>query len=178
MNNLSKTLLAGVALSSLAAVPALAAGAPSYHLAGIFARGITMHSGVAHSKTNIRDPKYTNYTTNITFSGTISGPAFYKVPTLLWAETWIYSSCGVQVPGGKGKVAAKAKAGKVAVDAITGTISGCTNGTIYTFHGPLYTLKSKTATSDTFVFDVDAKDAGAKLNLKLVGTTNLTISPP
>jgi hypothetical protein len=175
MNNLSKTLLAGVALSSLAAVPALA-GAPNIHLAGVAARDITMHSGVAHSKTNIRDPKYTNYTSNITFAGTISGPAFYKTPVMLWGETWIYSSCS-EVPNEKGKVAQKATAGKVAVGVESGTRSGC-GSTIFTYHGPIYTLKSKTATSDSFVFDVDAKATGIKYNLKLVGTTNLNIGHP
>src|ERR1700753_3192035 len=92
-----KTLLAGVALCALATAPALAK-APSFHLAGMTARNITMHSGVMHSKSNIHDPGYTNFTTTINFAGTISYAGFYKNPVQLWAEVWLYSQCGAEVP--------------------------------------------------------------------------------
>lgn len=172
----SKTLLVGVALCALATTPALAAKAPNIHLAGISARGITMHTGAVHSKTNIRDPKYTHHTETVTFAGTISETGYYKNPVLLWAETWLYSTCGAAVPNEHGKVAKKASAGRVRQGTVTGTISSCTNGTVYTFVGPVYTLKSTTATSDSFTFDLDAVAPGIKYKLKLVGNTNLNIT--
>jgi hypothetical protein len=172
-----KTLLAGAALCALATAPALAS-APSFHLAGTTARAITMHNGSMHSKTDVRDPGYTNFTETVTFAGTISETGFYKNPVLVWAEVWLYSSCGTAVPNEKGKVAKKAAHGKVAAGTSTGTATGCTNGTVYTFIGPVYTLKSKTATSDSFTFDLDAKAPGIKYKLKLVGNTNLTIGHP
>ena len=170
-----KTLLAGVALCALATAPALAQ-APNIHLAGMTARNIAMHSGVMHSKTAIHDPAYTNFTSTMTFTGKIAESAFYKVPTLLWAQAWLYGSCGSEVPNQKGKKISSTSVGKVAVGTTTGTASGCTNGTIYTFYGPLYTLKSTTATSDSFTFDVDAKATGLGYKLFLVGNTHLTIT--
>jgi hypothetical protein len=170
-----KTLLAGAALCALATAPALAS-APNFHLAGMTARSITMHNGSMHSKSAIRDPGYTNFTETVTFAGTISETGFYKNPVLAWAEIWLYSSCGAAVPNEKGKAVVKPKNGKVSAGSLTGTASGCTNGTVYTFIGPVYELKSKTATSDSFTFDLDAKAPGIKYKLYLVGNTDLKIS--
>jgi hypothetical protein len=170
-----KTLLAGVALCALATAPALAK-APSFHLAGMTARNITMQSGVMHSKSNIHDPGYTNFTTTINFAGTISYAGFYKNPVLLWAEVWLYSQCGTEVPNEKGKAVVKPTAGKVKAGTETGAASGCATNVIYTFYGPVYTLKSKTATSDSFTFDVDAKATGIKYKLFIVGNTSLNIT--
>jgi hypothetical protein len=173
--SLTKTLLAGVALCALATAPALAS-APSFHLAGMTARSVTMHNGSVHSKTDIRDPGYTNFTATETFDASISETGFYKNPVLLWSQVWLYSSCGTVVPNEKGKAVVKPKYGKIAAGTMTGTASGCTNGTIYTFIGPVYTLKSTTATSDSFTFDVDAKAPGVRYKLYLVGKTDLKIS--
>jgi hypothetical protein len=171
-----KTLLAGVALCALATAPALAVKAPNFHLAGMTARSITMHSGSVHSKTNLRDPGYTNFTSTATFAGTISETGFYKKPVLLWSEVWLYSSCGKVVPNEKGKAVVKPTYGKVTAGTITGTATSCTNGTIYHFIGPDYTLKSTTATADSFTFDLDAKATGTKYKLTLVGKTDLKIT--
>jgi hypothetical protein len=170
-----KTLLAGAALCALATAPALAS-APSFHLAGMTARSITMHNGSIHSKTSIRDPGYTNFTETVTFAGTISETGFYKNPVLLWAEVWLYSSCGTAIPNEKGKVAKKPKFGKAAAGSLTGPASGCATNVDYTFIGPVYTLKSTTATSDSLTFDLDAKAPGIKYKLKLVGNTDLKIT--
>ena len=174
----TKTLLAGAAICALCTAPALAAKAPSIHLAGFTARSVSMHSGATHVKTGIRDPKYTHFTETVTFDASISETGFYKNPVLLWGETWLYSSCGAAVPNEHGKVTVRATAGKVRQGTSTGTASGCTNGTIYTFIGPVYTLKSKTATADAFTFDLDAVAPGISYKLKLVGNTNVAIGHP
>ncbi|HEY3638109.1 MAG TPA: hypothetical protein VGK90_08135 [Rhizomicrobium sp.] len=168
-----KTLLGGVALCALATAPALAAKAPNFHLGGMVSRAITMHSGATHTKTTIRDPKYTNLTSTVTFTGTISEAGYYKNPVLLWSEAWFYGSCGGEVPNEKGKTIVQGTAGRVKAGTVTGNSSSC-NGD-FTFYGPLYDLKSKTATSDSFTFDVDAKATKSLYKLFLVGHTNLHI---
>jgi hypothetical protein len=171
---LSMTMLAGAAVCALVTSPAFAAKPPMVNLAGTVANQIKMQSGASHSKTVVHDSKYVNYTTVLTFSGTIPESTFYKTPVLLWAEAW-YDPSTCTEPAQKGKVAVKSTVAKIGAGTTTGTISGC-GSTTFTYYGPLYTLKSKTATSDSFTYDVIAKHTSSGYNLYLVGNTNLNIS--
>jgi hypothetical protein len=139
-------------------------------------RSITMHTGASHFKTNIRDPKYTNYSYTLTFAGTISETGFYKNPVLLWSEAWVLGSCGTEFPGQIGRTKEKPTYGKSSSGTITGAASGCSTSTKYTFYGPIYELKSKTADSDALTFDIEAKHTSSGYNLILIGKTNLKIT--
>ena len=167
----TKTLLAGAALCALCSAPALARQAPNVHLQGL--DGARAKITANHSKSTA-SPDAKSFTTTVTFSGTIPEASFYKTPTLLWAEAWINNSTCVEPPNQKFTTQKTTANAKISGGTVTGSTTSCTTST-FTFYGPVYDLKSKTATSDTFTSKLVAKHASG-YNLTLNATTNLTIS--
>jgi hypothetical protein len=185
MNMIAKTLLAGAAISALAAAPASAA--PNIHLAGFHITPLKMKSATAHYKTNINDPKYAhktyiNVTSTISFAGTITRTGFLKKPVILWGEAWFtrtgttsQSKC-LSIPGQKAKFA-KSQVAKIkaATETSSASIAGyCALASGQTFYGPQYTLKSKTATHDVFTGGIVKKHFSG-YNLNLIANTTLNI---
>ena len=172
--SLTKTLFAGAALCALCTAPALARGlAPSIHIAGIESSTNMTVGSTAHSKSNGAGPNLPSFTETVTFTGTLSQAVDHKVPVLLWAETW-YSSASCTEPANEKLKTPKATAlAKISHGSSTGTISAC-GSTIFTFYGPVYTLKAK-GKRDAFTSDLTAKNF-VGYNLKLVANTDLTIT--
>jgi hypothetical protein len=186
MDNITKTLLSGAAISALAAVPAMAAGhAPNMHVAGARIASLNVKYLGSHYKTDIRDPKkVTHVTTDFTFTGTLHESTAYKHAVTLWKEGWFTrtgttsaSKC-ITAPNEKAKFK-KTKHAKIKAVAVTGTVSiptFCASNTGQTFYGPQYTLKDKNATSDSFTGTIVANEK--KLSgyiFTIDATTNLTI---
>jgi opacity protein-like surface antigen len=170
----TKTLLAGAALCALCTAPALARTAPPIHLAGI-ETPLKMKPGApGHYKTNGVHPDVPSFTETITFSGSLSKSSFKGVPVMLWGETWFDFSTCMEPTKEKGVFPKSSPAAKIASATSTGTVSGC-GSTIYTFYGPLYTLKDKKAKSDSFAGDITAKKF-VGYNLDLHAITNLSIT--
>ena len=117
----TKTLLAGAAICALCTVPALATTAPSLHIAGIDSR---MH---AHVKSGFTKPDITHLTETITFTGSLSASADYKVPVLLWAETWQNTLTCIPPTDEVGKFPNRTTVAKITVGTSTGptSVSSC-----------------------------------------------------
>ena len=174
MNMFNKTLLAGAAICALASAPALASHAPNIHLAGVKTAVKMTVTGISHNKTNIVDKKsYTNYTTTISLAGSLTESVYYKNPVLLYAYDWI-EDC-TQPANQKFKITTKPTAGKAKAGSSTGTRSSC-GSTVFTYLGPVYELKSKTATSDSLVGQLAAKHTSSGYNLTANFPTSLTIT--
>ena len=168
----AKTLLSSVAICALCTAPALAREAPRIHLAGI---ETATKMSAPHFKSGGGSPDISNFTETTTFTGTLSEANYHKMPVMLWGETW-YSSTTCLEPtreawaGPKTTAAARLKAGTS-----TGTIAAC-GSTVFTFHGPIYTLEARHVTSDSFASTVKARRFEG-YNLTLNANTDLTITP-
>jgi hypothetical protein len=167
----SKTLLAGVSVCAMSAVPALARDLPpNIHLSSIIAKGHP--SQRPHMKTNVHDPKATNYTVTYTFTASIP-KSDYKTPITLLGETWL-DSCTQPTKQAWKKLKDKKKAAKLTTGTSTGTISSC-SGTTFTFQDIIYDLTSKTATKDEVTGELIAKNFDG-YNLKLNAIIDITIT--
>jgi hypothetical protein len=168
------TMLAGAAVCALSTAPATAA--PNIHLA-IAKNGVAKAMGFG--KTVIRDQKpHNNSTVTATQTVTFSAADYSETghlgqPTLLWAETWYATTkkgkC-VQPKKQDQDFPKKTKAAKIK----TGTTTAgnpCATGN-FTYFGPVYTLKSKTATYDSFSGVLTAN----KFKVKGYNTYNLTLN--
>lgn len=164
----TKTLLAGAAICALCTTPALARTAPSIHLAGIDSKA------KAHIK-NIIKPDITHITETITFSAFLSASADYKLPVLLWGETWQDTATCIPPSDERGRFPQRTAVAKISVGTSTGPTSACPSST-FTFYGPIYDLTAKNATSDSFSGTVTAKHYSG-YNLLLNGNTVLTLTP-
>jgi len=170
----TKTLLAGAALAALCTAPALARTAPPIHLVhGDTALKMKPGSN-GHFKTSTRAEPNASFTTTVSFTGTLSTAAFRKVPTLLFAESWVANTC-IPPTNEKGMFRQTTPAAKISNGSVTGTTTNCPS-TTFTFYGPVYKLLSKTATSDAFTGTVIAKHYSG-YNLTLIANTSLTITP-
>jgi hypothetical protein len=172
MNNITKTMLAGAALCALSTAPVLASGPPTIHLVSIPSPLRMNMSLNSHFKTDIQDRKTQDFTETVTFTGALTDSADLKTPVMLWGETW-YSNVNCTQPANETAKFEKSTVAKITTTTSTGTISGC-GSTIYTFYGPLYDLKVKSAKSDSFSGNVSAKKFSG-YNLDLVANTDLTI---
>jgi hypothetical protein len=151
MTGLAQALLAGAALSVLAAAPS-SAQAPD-------APQLTLHSGAYHSKSNMGDPKNAEtYTSTATFTGTFSESELYGKWTELWALT--APDCNhVKLKFPKSTPAAKIKVIEMGGD-----------------DELFYKLESKKAASDSFSGEIEGHGCGKHTNLNLIINTDLTIS--
>jgi hypothetical protein len=168
---LKTTLLASVALCGLMAAPALARStAPSIHLAG--------HSGVpmaAHVKSSRINPSVTHVTQTLTFTGSLSYAADFKMKVVLLGETWYSSTQCVQPTKEKWVGLPKTTLyARVTQSTSTGTIAGCT-GTTFTFHDIDYELIHKKGTSDTVSGALEANHFEG-YDLKLNAHIDLTLT--
>lgn len=179
MDNLTKTLLTGAAVSALAAVPAMA----GVHLAVSQGHNGLRLAGSTHYKSSFAPTKATNVTQTVTYTFTGHESTMYHKAVLLGHPNgWITETSGMPgvcqtIPGQKAKaskdphakIKAYAASTHVTVASTTGGFPGCT-GTVLQYQ-PKYTLKDKNATQDTFVFTIGRKKwttSGGKLyNLKL-----------
>lgn len=162
----TKTLLASAAICALCTTPALARTAPSIHVAGIDSKA------KAHVK-NIIKPDITHITETITFSASLSASADYKLPVLLWGETWQDTATCIPPNDERGRFPQHTAVAKISVGTTTGPTSACPSST-FTFYGPLYKLESQTATSDSFQGEVSARHYSG-YHLKLRANTNVNI---
>lgn len=179
MDNLTKTLLTGAAISALAAVPAMA----GVHLAVSQGHNGLVLAGSTHYKSNFAPKKATNVTETVTFTYTGHESTMYHKAVLLGHPNgWITETAGMPgvcqtIPGQKAKSSkdnhAKVKAHvssvHVTVASTTGGFPGCT-GTVLQYQ-PNYTLKDKKAKQDMLVFTISKRkwttSAGKLFNLKL-----------
>ena len=180
MDKLTKTLLAGAALSAIIAAPAVA----SVHLA--VANGhnpLVLQNGSQHYKSHYTGGKAQNVTVTATYTFTGHESTMYHKAVLLGHPNgWITATTGQPgvcqtIPGQKAKSSkdnhAKVKAYSasqhVTVSATTGGFPGCT-GTVVQYQ-PNYTLKDKHASQDKLLFTISRKKwttSGGKLfNLKI-----------
>lgn len=168
----TKTLLAGAALCALCAAPALARTAPSIHLA---TSGFDSPSKLVHVKSNAGADKTGHLTLTYSFSASLSS-ADYKVPVQFIQYTWQDTATCIP-PANEGMKITKSKkdmTAKIGVGTSTGPTSACPSST-FTFYGPLYELKSKTATSDSFKAALVAKHySGYNDTLNEDWTVNIT----
>ncbi len=150
----AKTLLAGAAVCALCTAPALARTAPNIHLAG---SGFDSPAKLIHSKTNAGNPNVTDITQTFSFSISLSDSSFYRVPVQFNQYTWQNTqTCIAPTRQFMTLAPRKTNAAKITVGSSTGPTSACPN-TIFTFLGPLYELKSRNKTSDSFVASLVAK---------------------
>jgi hypothetical protein len=141
----AKTLLAGAAICALCTAPALAA--PNAHVVG---SGFDSPAKLIHSKTKVNPNKTPSQTVTFSFSATLSRAADFKVPVQFNQYTWQDTATCLPPTHQTFKVSPKkTAAAKIGVGSTTGATSACPSS-IFTFSGPLYELKSKTATSDSF----------------------------
>jgi len=170
MNNHAKTLLGGVALCALAAVPAVAQSVPHINV-------MALHAGNMVNKTNIHNAGIgtKTYTTAVTTA--ISTAADYKVKTALGATyyTWLNNSNPCSFVA-KQKVTLSTKKtayARLGTGTVTATPSGCTAPD--TYWGDTYDLETKKAAgqTDTFVSTLTAKFLSGGVLYK--GTQNLDV---
>lgn len=172
----TKTLFAGAALCALCAAPALARTAPPIHLVhGDTALKMKPGSN-GHFKTSARAEPNASFTTTVSFTGSLSTAAVRKMPILLFAETWASTATCIPPTNEKGMFRQMTPAAKITNGSTTGTVAGCPTTAIFTFYGPVYTLKAKNATADSFTGTVIAKHYSG-YNLTLIANTSLTITP-
>ena len=166
-------LMAGAAVCALCTAPALARVAPSIHLA---AAGFDSPAKLVHSKTNVEHPNVPNVTDTFSFSASLSEASYYKVPVQFNEYTWQNTNTCVAPTRQSFKVMPrKTAAAKIGSGSSTGATSACPS-TIFTFSGPLYELKSKTATSDSFTAALVAKRYSG-YNFTLNENWAITITP-
>ena len=166
----SKTLLAGVSVCAMSAVPALARDLPpNIHLSSIIAKG---HPSLRpHLKSNVYDLKATNYTVTYDFTASIP-QSDYKTKITLLGETWL-DSCTQPKKQKWVKLKDKKKAAKLSTGTSTGTISTC-SGT-FVFQDIIYDLTKKTAKSDEVTGSLVAKNfAGYNLTLNAIIAITIT----
>ncbi|HTT82921.1 MAG TPA: hypothetical protein VMF67_05540 [Rhizomicrobium sp.] len=166
-STLLTTMLAGAAVCALSTAPALAS--PNIHMSTILKAPLRLNSGM-HFKSNTAEPKGgTNYTTTVTFSGSVS--SHFK--GLLFAESWYTTTTNgkcVQPKKEKQKYT-KSKTGKIKAATTTST-NPCATGT-FTYYGPDYTASAKG--KGNFKGKLSAKKFYG-YNLLLNENVNLTVS--
>lgn len=172
MDKLTKMLLAGAALGAFAAAPALA----SAGLTTGSGHSPLLVNGSIHSKTPASGSKYTNVTSTVVFTYTGHASTMYhKAVNLGHPDGWLTYTTGMPgvcqtIPGQKAH-AIKDPHAKIKVDTISAhvTLTACT-GTVQQYE-PVYTLKTKNLTQDTFVFTIKKKrwttSGGGKYNLTI-----------
>ena len=164
MNNLTKTLLGGVALTALAASPAFAAKVhPTMHVTAA-------HGGKAVNKTNMHNQKAGHIT--YTFSIFTSASASSHSPVNL-AQTfykWNSYSTLCSTPKMKMKVNKKTTYGKAKAGTETYSF-GCASGPTV-FHGVVYTNKTGTS-GQTDVANSDLKGTFKNSRGKYKGNLNI-----
>jgi hypothetical protein len=136
MNNLTKTLLGGVALTALAAVPANAAKHPAMHVTAL-------HAGKAVNKTKMHVPGRQHLT--YTFGVYSYQPASAPPAQHIFGTYYKWNSSGnlCTAPKEKNKVPKKSIYGKLGT--ATETYSeGCSNGPTV-FYGDTWTNKTGVA---------------------------------
>jgi len=170
----TKTLLAGAAIGALCTAPALARTAPNIHLAGIASKAKMTTKG-SHSKTDVANPNYINITQTVSFFNSLSFAADTEVPVLLFGETWQDTASCVPPTRESATYPRRTHAALISTGTSTGPTSACPNS-IFTFYGPMYDLRARNATGDSFSGSVDAKRYSG-YNLTLNGNTILTITP-
>ena len=169
MNNLSKTLLGGVAVAALSAAPAMAH--KQLHVPHVQA----LHAGLGHvtNKTKMGNQKATHIT--YTFGVYSYQPASAAKNTHLIYTYYKWNSSGTLCSTPKEKIKAPKKSVYAKIGTATETYSeGCASGpTIFT--GDTWSNKSgKSGETDTFVSTLTGKfkNGGAKY----VGTLNLDVN--
>jgi len=163
MDNLTKTLLTGGAMSALAAAPAAAAGAPNFHLAVSNGdHALVLKNGSVHNKTGIHNPKAITKTQRATFTYTGKESTMYRKKVFLGHGTTWYTTttkapnvCKT-IPGQRGRVLVQPQGMKVHdhpyTQHVSITVTGfhCT-GTI-TFYGPDAYITTKHVNTRTVRF--------------------------
>lgn len=165
MNNLTKTLLGGVAIAALAAAPA------SAKLHGMHVTA--MHAGHAVNKSKMHNQGATKLT--YTFFVYSYQPANAAAKTHLGGTFYKWNSSGDICSSPKMSIKAPKKSvyAKIGTAAQTYSI-GCTNGPT-TFIGDLWTNKTGVAGNvDTFVSTLKGKFKNGSTKYK--GTLNLDVS--
>jgi hypothetical protein len=174
--SLTKILLAGTAVCALCTASALAADPPKIHLANIGSALTMKASGPGHFKSNTGGARVSTFTETLTFSGTLSAAADWRVPVLLNGETWYSSATCLGPAHERGVFKQRTAIAQVTNGTSTGTIAGC-GATIFTFHGPVYKLYKRAAKSDVVKGAVFANHF-VGYNLTLNETIDLTITHP
>jgi hypothetical protein len=169
MNDLTKTLLGGVALCALAAVPAVAENHPAFNFTAL-------HAGNVVNKTTIRNHGATHLT--YTFSASTSIPASDLHKTVILTTTFYkFNSYSTICSSPKQKIRVDpkrtqyAKIGTVAVTYSEGCASGPT-----TFYGDTYKLTNPDGEGqiDHFVSSLIGRFKNSRGKYK--GTLNLDFS--
>ena len=169
MNNLTKTLLGGVALCALATAPALAGNAPKFHVTAL-------HAGRVVNKTGARRhcwPTASCLTYTLNVSTAVPASDFHKaVPLAATFYKWNTIS-GCSDPKEKLKVPKKSLYGKV--HGATETYSfGCPSG-LTVFYGDSYKLTDKSGFGQTDTF-VSVLKSEWEQSVKYKGTLYLDVS--
>jgi hypothetical protein len=168
----TKTLLAGAALCALCSAPALA-GAPSVHLA---TSGFDSPSKMIHSKTHGGNPNNTDVTLTYSFTAQLSASADYHVPIQFIQYTWQNTATCIPPKHENFEIVPRKSAtAKISVGTTTGPTSACPSST-FTFYGPLFDLRSMTATADSFTGALEAKKY-FRYNYTLNENWAITINP-
>lgn len=145
MNNLTKTLLGGAALSALAAAPALAHHAPQFHIQAL-------HAGKRVNKTKIHNQRALHITYTLGIYTAIPAAVHKAVPLVLTFYKWNTYSDAALCTEPKQKIKAQRKSlyGKVRTATETYSFG---NDCSYVFYGDTYTLidPSGAGQTDSFV---------------------------
>ncbi len=177
--SMKTTLLAGVAVCGLAAVPAFAREqAPNIHL--VAAHGARAVAVSTHTKSNVIDPAITNFTETATFSAAISTATDFKMKTEIVGEAWFSGSCTEPAKPKQKWVGLPKKTtyGKIATGTVTSALgSGACPGDTFKFYTVDYTLSTKKAagSTDTFTGTLTALKFAKTYDLYLVSTFNVAI---
>jgi hypothetical protein len=173
--SIKNTLLAGAALTTIAAAPALAKDVPMFHV-------LALHAGTAVNKTQVHTPKGQNVTYTLSAYSTISTKADYgmSVPLSRTYYTFLSNSSLCMEPK-KEKVTlstTKTAYATLGTGTDTATLSGCSSPD--TFYGDTYTLNTKKAKNktDSFTSTLTAKfkNGSTKYNGKLILDVSVDIT--
>lgn len=175
--SLTKTLLAGAAISALAVTSASAFGAsaPNIHLVQGSPGAKGFQFKVAHHKTHMVSAPgmgdYT-YTKEYTIKMLLPLDQTYENPLPLPSYAWINSKTCKQT--GKTDMGySKDKIASIKVTTSTGSTTACPHDK-FTFYGGIYTLHSKKAKHDSFVGKLKDKHTSSGFNLILVENFEFT----
>jgi len=168
MKNLTKTLLSGIALSALAAPPAVAGNAPEFLVQAL-------HAGRVLNKTKVHNYGRTQMTYTFGVSTSVPASDFNKSANLL-ATYYKWSSDGHGCGNLQQKIEVPKKSvyGNVRPSTLTYSL-GCTSGWSV-LYGDTYKLKDKSGfgKTDTFVSILIGK--WQRNDRKYKGTANLDVS--
>ena len=171
MNNLTKTLLGGTALTALAAAPALADHAPKFHVAAL-------HPSKVVNKTKVHN--YDRAHVTYTFGVYTSVPASDYRKTVYLASTFYrwssYDSCYFGGTEPKMRIKARKESKYAKIGTATESYSfRCPYGPSH-FYGDTYKLNDKAGfgQTDTFVSILYGKFQNGSVRYK--GTLNLDVS--